>query len=312
MAYSSSVLTAIAVFSGLAFSCLGIAYRLAAARGLKPCHIAVALGVAGTAFFGARAAWGVWHGQGELSRFALVIGLASGLGQGFSISMIQPASARGPFAPVWCALNLFFIPVAGYAVLAMGERLTGLQVAGLGAGVGCVIVSAYAVERPGGEGAARRAGWRIRVGYAAMLAAMVLGTSLASLAMKLLGARTLPGGASALDACGDQFLATLYLGLGAWAGVESAARRAWPAPAGALLAAGGLGAAGSLAGMYLVKISSVLPGGMGFVISCVVSLLAGAVVSSVAFGERRNAAWYLSVGLAALSVILFHAGSRMA
>ncbi len=62
--------------------------------------------------------------------------------------------------------------------------------------------------------------------------------------------------------------------------------------------------------MTLTGVVSRLPGGIGFAVIAVASVVAGSLITSFGFGERRTPAWWATVGLAVLAVLLFNLSNQ--
>jgi drug/metabolite transporter (DMT)-like permease len=302
---SSASLVAAAVLSGTAFAAMGVVYRLGESRGVRPPHLGVCLAVCGAVFFGGRVLLASARSDAGAPWVVWVLALVAGAGQGGTVHLIGPARARGPFSPIWCAMNLPFVPATLYALAFLGERLGPAQWGGLAAAVLCIGASAAAGEP---FGTRRTSGGRLGehpLAYGALLATIVVCQGLTAISLKYLNARPFGGTGSLLDAFGDLYLLVFYLGLGLVGASDALARGRMPPRLGALLALGIAIGACSVLGMHMYAACAALPGGAGFALSSSTTILGVALVSGFVLGERRGAAWYASVALAVAAVVLF-------
>src|SRR3989339_1844192 len=108
---STSTLALLAAISGIAFSSLGLSYQWGVRRGIPACATALAVGLGGAAFFACKLGSGA-----DAPAIVWGLGLLAGLGQGGCVLLFVPTLRRGPFSPLWCVMNIGFVPAAIYAV----------------------------------------------------------------------------------------------------------------------------------------------------------------------------------------------------
>jgi drug/metabolite transporter (DMT)-like permease len=296
-----------AIVAGVAFSLIALAYRSGAARGVPPSFAAMGMGLAGTFWFGWRSFAGTEAPGWDAPAVVWVWGLVNGLAQGGAVRLFRAGFKHGPLAPVWCAANLTFVTPALFAVGLMGERLIGLQWAGMAAACGCVVVSAAGHGEEPGEGHPHRAVPRERLLYGGILLGLILLTGLVGVALKHMTVLQ-RNGIPMNPRWNDCFMLSLYGALLVTVFGESL-RHGRPAgvAVGWLAGNGLLAAFGSIAGMTLTARVSRLPGGMGFAAIGVATVLIGVLIGALGFGEKRGPAWYATVALAVAAVILFKA-----
>ncbi len=301
----------LALMAGVAFSLIAVAYRANAARGLPPAFAAVGFGLVGTVWFAFRSFWGAEAAGWSAPMLVWGLGLAAGLTQGVVVLLYREGLRHGPLAPLWCAGNLTFVTPAFYAVAMLGERLDGYQAAGMGVAFLCVVVSSLGHGEEGGAGGSSRATWAQRLRYGGLLLAMVVATGLVGVGFKYLAVTT-SGGAPLNPRYNDCFMLGLYAALTLCV-IREAWRHGCPRAGLGRMAWNGLvGGAGSVVGMALTARVSGLPGGIGFAAISVASVLAGALLTSFGFHEKRGPAWYATLVLAVVSVLLFNLSGLVA
>lgn len=238
------------------------------------------------------APWPVW-----------LYSILGGIGQAVTIWLIDPALRRGPSAPVFCAMNLLFLPAAIFAVFVLKEHITGLQSVGLASAVGCVVIAGKA------QSAAPSAapGVRSRLDflmYPLFLVGLMVSSSLSTIVMKQLQA--LPGETGNLfDAHRGLYLFLTYA-IGSLGTGLILTRDGWSKfRVKPVLALGSLAAGGSICGFFILCRVAALPGGVGFAVANVTCFVVIALIAAFGFKERRTGAWYGTILLAILSVLLF-------
>ena len=306
-------LMALAIVSGIAFGSMSWAYQMGRRLGISAVQIAFVATAFGSLFF-----WFYLMGQTDdggaqggspwvAPALVWTLSLLGGAGQVITVLLLDPAQKHGPAAPVFCAVNLVFLPAALYAVGVLHESLAPLQVLGLAGALGCVVVAgkAQAADPPAAARDSRSIGDAVL--YPLLLLGLMLGSSVASIVMKQLQAMPL-GTGTLFDVHRRLYLFLLYASIGAGVGAISV-RRGWTRsqilPA---IGLGGAGAIGSVIGFVTLSQASALPGGIGFAVSNVMCFITIAAISAGIFKEKRNAAWYLTITLGIASVILFARG----
>ena len=290
----------IALFSGLFLALIGVAYNLGRSRGLTPPHIAACMGCAGTVVFTALAG-------GTLLRtapgYVWWIGLLAGAAQYLAVVAFGAALRRGPLSPAWCAGAMTFPPALIYAWICLGERLTGLRLAGSLLACGCVVLAAV---HGGGAGSspAQRHGWGTRIVYGLLLLIVMTACSSVNVAMEMLGARVLPEGPSALAAYKFVFLAACYAMFSVLLLTNVLRHPPLPASRRALVPIGLLAAIGSVGGFALLQSVAHEAAALVFPVSAVASLLGGSVTSVLFFRERVTLLWFGMVLTGCAAVVL--------
>lgn len=295
----------VAVIGGVSFSVIAWSYRAGDARGIPPCFVALGLGLVGSLWFAWRS-FGVGQAPGWSAPAQVwLLGALNGIAQGCAISFYRAGLRHGPMAPLWCAANLVFVVPAIYALAVLGERLHGMQQAGMLVALLTVGMASLVRQSAGGTVAQPSGKPPHPVIYPAILLVLVVLPGLTGVSLIYLAA-TEHGGLALNPRYNDCFMLGLYGFLLIWVGVEALTyRRPIPSIRRAVGYAA-LAGTGSAVGMTLMAIVSRMPGGIGFATTAVSAILIGALLSSFGFGERRGAAWWATVGLAAGSVLLFN------
>jgi drug/metabolite transporter (DMT)-like permease len=228
------------------------------------------------------------------------------MGQVATVLLIDPALKRGPSAPVFCAMNLIFLPAAIYAVGVLNESITLIQCLGLVVAIGCVLVAGKA--QPASDSDAQvirsRMNWVI---YPLCLLGLMLSSSLATIVMKQLQAMPCES-ASLFTYHKGLFLFLTYAGGSTGIGLVLT-RAGWSTfQTRKAFLLGGFAAIGSISGFLTLCLVSTLPGGIGFALANIVCFVTIALICAFVFKEQRNLAWYLTILLAIIGVSLFALG----
>lgn len=295
----------LAVLAGAAFSLIAVAYRSNSARGAAPAFAAVGMGVAGVAWFALRSFWGSDAPGFDAPGLVWGWGLLNGLAQGFAVYLYRVGLRHGPLGPIWCAGNLTFVTPAVFAACFLGESMNAWQGAGMAAAFLCVVVSSVGHgEEPGAKGAHRATALQ-RLLYGGVLLGLGALTGLVGVGLKHMSV-TLRDGVALNPHYNDCFMLGMYAMLTVCVGAE-AWKSGRPAMRPVLLVRNGLLAGfGSVVGMVLTARVSDMPGGTGFAVVSVSTVLGGALITSFVFGEKRNPAWYATLALAVAAVLLFN------
>ena len=300
----------LSILAGICFSLMTLAYEAGRMRRVAPPLIIFSVGIVGMLVFGCR--WVMTsHGAPAFSKWVFLGGVLAGLAQGGAVQLIGPARQRGPFTPINAALNLMFVPTALYAVLFLRQPLNGLTMTGLCLAAVCVVAGSQTTQQPPTTGALpdHKTRWKAlqaRLEYLGILCLLIGAVGVSGIIMQDLSARLLEPGITWFDRFHDCFYFALYGGLiipcvGHFvrfmrAGV-SFGDFAW---------LGLLAGFGSTAGFFLLVYAARLPAGIGFASACVSTILSGAVICALLFGEPRNRAWYVSATCAVLAVLCFN------
>jgi uncharacterized membrane-anchored protein YitT (DUF2179 family) len=295
-----------AALAGMSFSLIGVAYQLGAPRGLRPLQIMAVCSFCGLMVFGSRALAvcatapaAVW-----------IAGIAAGVTQYLTTKMVRQAMRLGPLSPLWCAIMLNFIPVILFGCYGLGERFSPWDLAAIFMAVACVAASsmltAGAPAKP--ETGAGRGPLRQRLEYGALLLAVLVVNSCASIAFKYLAAVPSPGGGTLLAAYAPLYMTLLYGSLLPVAVADLVLSRVPVASVKTLAGVGGLAGLGSTGGLWLQSRVMTMPTSFVFTISGVTSIVFTALVATRFFGERRTRAWYAVTGTGVLTVLLAGVG----
>ncbi|MCC6545605.1 hypothetical protein IT570_00440 [Candidatus Sumerlaeota bacterium] len=278
------------ILAGVLFGIIGLAYRLGQARGLTTPMVVLYTASAGVVFFGMRLGTPAFKAPAAI----WVLGIAAGLAQYASMELVAAALARGPLSPIWCALNLIFVPVILYAWIFFGEPLDSLKVIGIAVAIGSVICGAIRPAEPdGGATAGTRMGQ-----YLAILLAALLCNSFLHGAIKHLNHAQLMKQHDALFF----FLTYLLMGLPILLKLcVTGFGRAFSWAGGGT---GAMAATGSIGGFLFLAASAHFSAAIVFTLSAIVSLLTGSLISIAFFGEKITVWWIAMMLLAVGAVIM--------
>ena len=299
----------LAAVAGILFAVLGTAYRLGQSRGVLLVNIVLVSGVLGGLFFGLQAipllAAAPWRVYGW--------GVSAGFTQYYCIKGIASALRRGPLSPVWCAMNLAFVPVIVFAYLGFGEAVGPMQAAAIASAIACVVVASLGPRRtrhidiqelkanPDFRPAPAPVGAKLF--YAAVLLLILASNGVTNMALKALNVSS-AGTASDMDLYRNVFLACLYLSLAVAVGAEILFSKRSLAPLRWTLGLGAMAAGGSIGGLSLLAICAKWAAADIFPAVGVSSILAAAAISVAALGEKVNWIWLVTLALGILSVVL--------
>jgi len=302
--YPASAL-ALAFVSGIAFSGVGIGYLLGRPHGISAGQVAFAICFPGVAFFGLLSRS---IPLSTVPRAVWVVALLAGGGQYIALKMIGLALARGPLSPPWCTANLNFVLTIAYARLFLGEAIPAIAYAGIAAAVACVLVASLGMRPDSPTAPSRRRPLRARLAYATILLVLLVTNALWIMGIKHLSGQRLADGQSYLSVYANCYGLGVYVVLGLLLLADMLiVRRALPR-LGPWAAVGAFAATGSVGGLWALNVAAVLPAAVVMPINSVMSLLTAAIVSVLAFGERRSPAWYATIALAVGAVVLVNAG----
>ncbi len=297
-----------AFFSGICFGCLSFAYQMGRRWHVPASHIGLVLSIAGALFMLGMMYWQAGRAAPVANPWRApslvwIWAVTGGIGQVVTVLLINPAQRRGPSTPIFCATNLLFLPVTIYAVLVLRESVTMTQWIGLALAAVCVVVGGVAGEKAATDPASSSGGRR-RTIYLLLLAAILLASSLASIGMKQLA--TMSGAdTSPLQTHQALFLFVIYIAIGAALAGLTFYERFKGFQLKKAMVLGGCAATASLGGFLLLFPAAALPGGVSFGMVTTASLITIALIAAGVFHERRTTAWYATIILAIISVILF-------
>lgn len=285
------------ILSGIAFALVGVAYRRGQERGVPALHIVFHMGVWGALFFLIEGEADQWR---EAPGFVFAVGLAAGVTQWMTAFLIGVTLQLGPLSPMWCALNLTFVPVTLYSALAFGESVSPVKMLGLALAVLAVVLASLRVREPR-EKMLRRVTAPI---YGLLLAALLLVNSVMHASIKHLGTVTLPSGETAMEGFRAVFFVCVYIAMIVPIGAEHMIRRDGRAFSRSGWIWGSVAGVGSIGGVGFLALSAHLPGAVVFTLSAVFSLLGGTVASVLLFGERATPGWWAMIICAVAAVVL--------
>lgn len=287
---------AFAILSGLGFALLGVAYRIAQLHGRSATQIVLLVCGFGTAFFALQTNWGLLP---EMPLRVAITAVASGLSQYVAMTLVVIALRTGPFAPTWCAISLFFVPVLFYGRYVIGDQILPLQYVSLAAAVAAVICSAGA-PREADHPASRSAPTRPVI-YGILLLAILIGNGLASVAVKELAVRP-AGDSNLMQLYAAPYFTLFYLALGLGVLAEQAIGGGLRSLDRMSVGLGILGGVGSLGGFAAqARFADGQP--VLFTLSGAVTLLGAALVSVAFFREKITRRWAVTVTLTLVAIV---------
>ncbi len=309
MEASSFGLAMLAALSGVCLAVIGVAFKIGQSRNVTPLYISMCMGIAGAIFFGVQMNW---HELGDLPTIVWVFALLNGVGQIVAMYLVNVCLRLGPLSPLWAAMNITFLPVILYSTLFFGEPVTGMQFAAIAAGVFTV---GFASQMTTGGGSPEekektKLPTRAKIVYGVYLLIVLLSNSIVFITIKDLGTRPLAPGMDVTILA--RYMApvyfVLYVALALFTGTAGYLQKVKPKRWGDLIRLGLLAAAGSITGLVLLKVCIPLPAALVFTLSGVMTIVSGAIASVLFFREKIFWAWYATVGMGALAVVLANLG----
>ena len=291
----------VALVSGLLMSLIGVAFNLGRPRGLRPPHIATFMGFAGAVVFAVLAGSALLR---SAPAYVWLVGLFAGVTQYLGVVALGAAFRRGPLSPAWCAAAMTFPPALVYAWLWLGERLTGLRLAGVLLACGTVVLASLHGSAADNTSVVRRHGWGTRIFYGMLLLIVMVMSSSINVALKMLGGHMLPDGRNTLAAYGLVFLAACYIAFGVLMLADTLVHPPSVESRPALVLIGLLAAFGSVGGFALLRTVAQEPAALVFPVNAVASLLGGSVSSVLFFRERVTPIWFGMVLAGSVAVVL--------
>jgi drug/metabolite transporter (DMT)-like permease len=286
-----------AFLSGLSFAFLAVAYRLGQDKSVRPIVVGCAMGFFGAAAFGLQC-----RGQCLLAPTRVwVLALAAGVSQYVAVRLIRSALRRGPVTSFWCAASLSFLIVIVYSSAFLGEGLRGMQLAAMATGVACVVTASFTVDHAAGAFAVRRGS---RLAYVIILAAILVLNGVIGSAIKDLNAQPAADGRTMLSVYCNQFYLAAFGVLGLLCLADVMASGGVKAPWKWVLPAGLLGGVSAVGGMIGLTLAASLPAAVLFTISSATSILTAAMLSVVIFREKPTPAWFVTLALSVLTLVL--------
>lgn len=296
-----------AVLAGFFFGSMSFSFQMGQRWKVPSLHIGFVLSLLDCLFFlglllfqpaPAAAETGAGHG----AAWVWIAAIAAGATQVLTLALVDPAQRLGPAAPIFCMMNLAFLPVSLYAIALLGETMSPTQWGGLGLAVLCVISTGMMHSVPRGSHAAPAPASR-RMAYAGILAVILVVNSIYTLAMKQLDA--MPAGATSLLQTHRNLFPMLVYAVIALGTAPSILRSLSGFNPARAIPLGAIAGAGSVGGFICLSRAISIPGGIGVGISTTASLLTIALIAAFIFREQRTPAWYATIILAIAGVLLF-------
>jgi drug/metabolite transporter (DMT)-like permease len=294
--------TALAALSGICFTGIGTAYKLGSSRSVSTCHILLGLCVVGMAVCAPLS----FPSQMHAPALVWILGVVAGLSQYVTIRLIGKGLSLGSLSVVWCIVSLSFFPVIPYACFLFHKALDRPQWLGLLAAFACVLMASWGSkpQAPTSVDAATgaKAPHHRRLLFLLVLASILMGNSISNIIQNHLSQTPLDSSFKYLEQYGAIWMFVLYASAGIAALVDLAVRRKLAAPLKWVVALGAMGGISSVSGIRLQNAVSMNP--MSFAINGSVGIIAAAVLSVLFFKERISAAWYATIALGILAVVL--------
>ena len=288
----------LAILSGAAFALIPIAYKLGQSRGVSSMKVMLVMAMIGTTVFGFCSLPVLREG---VPLRVVLFAVAAGVGQYLAARLVGVTLKMGPMSAMWCAISLFFVPVVFYGVLFLDQRLLALQYLAMALATGAVIVASFSQHTPAGQ---KTLQIHHRVLYFLALAALLLTNSIFNMGISDLSVRQLADGQTFIVHYGTTYFFIAQLCITAMAMADLLWRRQMTQQVRWSILLGGLAGVGSLIGNYTLGYAANSGGPIVFPISGAVGLLLTSFSSAILFAEKRNLAWYITVILSILAVVL--------
>ena len=311
----------LSALTGFFQALLGVGYRIGSAGNVFPLQTVSAISIVGIIIF-AFAGRAEWQ-YAPIS--AYVIGVLLGISQYAAIRLMRIALQLGPLSPLWCAVMLSFIPVIAFSFFFLGETVTWWQIAAAITAVATVIAASKSGESPSENNSGTQvttpatsvlAGGLVnqqnlikvlnspRLRYGILLILIMLASSVSSGSLKAAGSYTSLKGGTLSDDCGNLLTLFLYVFLVLPAIVDLTISRAWKWQTPYFYWGALVGTIGSVGGLLVQVTLMTEPAGIVFPVISAASILFAALISTLAFQEKRTKSWYLTLFLSILTIIL--------
>jgi len=292
----------LAMLSGLAFAVIGIMMRLGQSKNVVPLHIAMCMGIVGAIYFGVQINWSEW----DVPLYVILMALGGTVGLIGNMIFTKLALARGPLSPLWTATNLTFIVVTLYAAFMFGEKIALMQGLALLFGIVCVIFAANLGDAPKNSNEVKKP-LSIKIEYAFLLLLVLIGNSFSFVVIKDLATRLIPDTSIPYIVIYKPhmyFLMYSSMAIGSFIIVKFIDKTK-PVAYKWVWLYGFIAAAGSVLGMvFLSSVAGKLPASIVFTLNSITCILAGCIVSVIAFKEKIKPAWWATVGFGVVAVVL--------
>ena len=292
----------LAMLSGLAFAVIGIMMRLGQSKQVVPLHIAMCMGIVGAIYFGVQINWAEW----DVPLYVVLMSLGGTIGLIGNMIFTKLALNKGPLSPLWTATNLTFIVVTLYAALMFGEKITLMPGLALVFGIVCVIFAANLGDAPK-ESDIDKKPMSIKFEYAILLFLVLVGNSFSFVVIKDLATRLIPDTSIPYIAIYKPhmyFVMYLSMAIGSFVIVQFIDKTK-PVSYKWVWLYGFIAAAGSVLGMvFLSSVAGKLPASIVFTLNSITCILAGCIVSVIAFKEKIKPAWWGTIIFGVIAVIM--------
>ncbi|CAN5197829.1 hypothetical protein BH09SUM1_BH09SUM1_07580 [soil metagenome] len=278
------------ILAGIFLGIIGLGYRLGQARGISTPIVVLYMSACGAAYFATQTSL---QSFGQAPARVYFDAIVAGLAQYVCIELVAMALARGPLSPIWCALNLVFVPVIFYAAIFFAEAISVPKFVGIALAISCVVFGALGKKEAAGAAPAR-----------AFLYFAILVAALVTNAFLHLGIKDLTG-LQLMDRFGGVFFVAMYASLAAPIAVKLLIGRASRVFSRFAVASGAIAGFGSVAGFSVMSYAAARqPAAVVFTIASIMSLITASLISVAFFRERVTWQWCAMIGCAAAAVIL--------
>ncbi len=292
----------LAMLSGLAFAIIGVMMRLGQSKNVVPLHIAMCMGIVGAIYFGVQINWA----ESSFPLYVILMALGGTVGLIANMIFTKLALSRGPLSPLWTATNLTFIVVTVYAAFMFSEKIALMQGLALIFGVVCVIFAANLGDAPKASGSDKKP-TRIKLEYALLLFLVLIGNSFSFVVIKDLATRLIPDTTTpyiVLYKNHMYFLMYASMAIASFVIVKFIDKTK-PISYKWVWLYGLIAAAGSVLGMvFLSSVAGNLPASIVFTLNSITCILAGCIVSVLAFKEKIKPAWWGTIIFGIVAVVL--------
>lgn len=280
---------AYAALSGIAFALIPVGIRGAASRGIEPRLLLLAsMPVCALVML-----------PGVIVRPAPAMvwlaGACNGLEQFGAILAMRWGLRHGPMAPLWSAQMLGFVLVVVWGWWWLGDTPGVGHWIAIAAALASVTIAAGSGREAGGTSG------RI-LPFAVALAALWLLNGATNATFTYLATLPAPGGSDLMSAYGDTALVSMYLVIAAGAAIDLALRPVQADPCSTALFAGVV-AAGSLAGLMLLRLGLNSPAATVFTVNTAASLLAAGGFAWLFWREAPTRNGWISLACALAAVV---------
>ena len=296
-----------AVFAGVSFGVTAVVFKMGSSRGLTPVQIVSISACFGAVIFGGMT---ITAPMEKVPAVVWLPALTAGVTQYLMLLVLRSALRLGPMSAMWCAVSLLFVPVILYSRIALHKSLTLLQIAGVCAAAACVITASAANRRSRAD-SFRTAGMTGGRGllYLVVLVTLMLLNGVSGIVQYDLSQRSVDEGMTLLVKHGSCYYFVFYLGIAGVCLLDLAVRGKLLSGLRAAWVFGIIAGACSSLGMYSLGTASALSGSVAFAVCGAAGILWTAIVGAAFFHEQRTFAWYATIALGVVAVIVGNLGA---